>query len=110
MSLICFDIHEVVELGGIGELDFDDPVGESILVEELGLILEGFVYLDDCAADGSYQVASGLDAFHGAELFTCSDFVVHLGHVNIDHITQCVLSVVRNTNKTKFAFNANVLV
>ena len=110
MLLICLHVHEVVELGGVGELNLDDPVAESVLVEELGLVLEGFVDLNDGTADRSNQVAGGLHTLHGAELFACGDFIVHLGHIDIHDITQRVLSIVRNTNVTKFAFYANVLV
>ena len=110
MLLICLHIHEVVELGWVGELNLDDPVSESVLVEELGLALEGFVDFDHSAADGSYQVAGGLDALNSAKLLTCGDFVIHFGHVHIYDITQSVLSIVRDTNVTKFAFYANVLV
>jgi hypothetical protein len=110
MSLVSLNVHQVVELSGVGELYFDDPVGESVLVEELGLIFEGFVDLYDGAADRGDEVAGSLDALYGAKLFACGDFVVHFGHVNIHDIAQSVLSIVRNTNVTKFAFYANVLV
>ena len=110
MSLVGFDIHEVVEFRLVGELDFDNPVAESVLVEEFGLVLEGFVDLYDGAADGSNQVAGSLHALHCAELFACGDLVIDFGHIDIHDITQCVLSIVRNSNVTKFAFNANVLV
>ena len=110
MSLVSLNVHQVVELSGVGELYFDDPVGESVLVEELGFIFEGFVDLNYGAADRGDEVAGSLDALHGAKLFACGDFVVNFGHVNIHDITQSVLSIVRNTNVTKFAFYANVLV
>ena len=110
MSLIGFDIHEGIELGGVRELYFNDPVCESVLIEQFGLILEGFVDLDDGAADGGDEVAGGFDTFYGAKLFACGDFVVHFGHINVNDVTQCVLSIVADTNVTKFAFYANVLV
>ena len=110
MCLVGFDVHEVVEFCGVGELDFDNPVAEGVLVEELGFVLQGLVDLDHCAADGSDQVAGSLYAFYGAKLFACGDFIIYFGHVHIHDITQSVLSVVRNTNVTKFAFYANVLV
>ena len=110
MLLVCFHIHEVVELGGVGELDFDNPVGESVLVEEFGFVLQGLVDFHDGAADGGDEVAGGLDALHGAKLFACGDFVVNLGHVDINDVAQSVLSIVRDTNVTEFAFYANVLV
>ena len=110
MSLVSFDVHQVVKLGGVGELNFDDPVGESVLVKEFGLVLQSLVDFNDGSADGCDEVAGGLDALHGAKLFACSDFVIDLWHIDIHHVAQCVLSIVGNTNVTKFAFYANILV
>lgn len=110
MFLVSFHVHEVIEFALVAELDLDNPVGESVLVEQFGLIVEGFVDLHDGAADGRDEVAGGLDTFHGAEFLACGDFIVHFRHVHIDHVAQSVLSVVADTNVTKFAFYANVLV
>ena len=110
MCLVSLNVHEVVEFGGVGELDLDDPVGEGVLVEELGLVLEGFIHLDDGAADGCDEVAGGLDALYGAKLLACGDFIVHFRHVDVYDVAQGVLSIVADTNVTKFAFYANILV
>jgi hypothetical protein len=109
-SLIGGGIHQVAEFIFVREFHLDNPVGESVLVEEFGLVLQSFVDLYDGTADGRDEVAGSLDALDGAKLFACCDFVVHVGHVNIHHVAQSVLSIVGNTNVTKFAFYANVLV
>ena len=56
-SLVSLSVHEVVKLCGVGELDLDNPVGESVLVEEFWLVLQSFVDLYDGTADGRYVVA-----------------------------------------------------
>ena len=45
--LISSCIHQVVEFFLVGQLYLDDPVCESVFVQQFGLILESFVHLYD---------------------------------------------------------------
>ena len=45
-------IHEVVEFALVAEFHLDNPVFESVFVEQFGLVFEGFVHFDNGSADG----------------------------------------------------------
>ena len=51
-SLVSLGIHQGVELALVAEFYLDNPVLESILIDEFGLILEGLVDLYNGSADG----------------------------------------------------------
>ena len=110
MCFVCFYVHQRLEFRGVGELHLDNPIAKGIFVQKLWRVFESLVDFNDCAAYGRDEVACCLDALNGAKLFACCNFVVHIGHIDINHIAERVLGIVRDTYITVFAFNANILV
>src|SRR5574344_1645183 len=107
--LVSGGIHEVVELSLVRELHLDNPVLESILIEEFGSILKSLVHLNDSSADRRNQVAGSLHALHGTEVLACLYLVIHFGHIYIHHITQGVLRIIGDSYIAILAFHSHIL-
>ena len=94
----------------VAEFNLDNPVGKSVLVNQSGFVLKGFVDFNNGAANRRDEVAGCLYAFNGAKFFACFNFVVNFGHVNVNHCAKSVLCIVADANICYVAFNFNVFV
>ena len=65
-SFVGSCIHQALELALVAELNLDDPVLKSVLVDQARLVFKGFVNLNNSAAHGAYQVAGSLHALYCA--------------------------------------------
>src|SRR5690606_19177762 len=66
-SLVACRIEKVVEVSRVFRLDLEDPVVESGLVDQVGLVVEGFVEFHDFASHRGVDVGSGFNGFD----YTC---------------------------------------
>ena len=92
-------VHELVEFRRVGHLDFDNPVGVGVLIDQTGVVDELLVDFDDGAAHGGDEVGGGLDALYRTEVFACGDVVALFGHVNVDHVAEGFLGVVGDADE-----------
>ena len=107
--LVSLGIHEVVELRRIRQFNLDDPVGEGILIDELWLIFQGFIHLYDLAADRTVEVTGSFDALDSTKLLTGFNLIIDIRHININHITECVLSVIGYSDSSYITIDFHIL-
>ena len=85
--LVSGSVHKVVQLCLVRQLHLHNPVSESVLVEKLRLVLESLVHLYYSTRHGRDKVAGCLYALYRAEVLFSLCLVVHLWHVNVNHVT-----------------------
>lgn len=107
-AFVFVGVEEFVKFVGCGEFDFDNPVGIGVFVDESGFVGECFVDFDHGAANGRNEVGSGLYAFDGAEFFAGIDFVVDVGHINVNDVSECVLCIIGDADVTEVAVDAYI--
>jgi hypothetical protein len=67
-SLVGVNIHELINLVGVRELDLDHPASAlGILVDETGLVSKFLVDLGNDTSDRGVDVVSGLDRLDSSE-------------------------------------------
>ena len=103
-------VHKRVEFGGVGQTDFDNPVGHRVLVDETGIFLKSLVYFDYFAAGGNYQVGGGLHALDGAEIVAFGEFFPDFGHIDIYNVAKGFLGVLGDADvAVAFAVDGKIL-
>ena len=70
--IVCFLVHQPVELGRILYSHFQNPRFQRRIVEKAGIIHEFIVDLEYFGIDGHEEVGSRLAALHCAEVFAGS--------------------------------------
>src|SRR5262245_38984656 len=84
-----------IDLGRILDLDANHPtISVRVAVHVLGRIVQSFVDLDDSARERHVDLAHSFHALDRAEWFGGFEPIRHLWKLNVDHITELMLSVI----------------
>src|SRR6266571_2355707 len=97
-------VHQARDLGGIGELNFDEPCGAVwVGVDGFRSILERTVCLDDFSGHRGVNFADRFDGFDCAKDFPSRDFSAHRRQFDKDDVAELMLRVVCNSDRTGVA-------
>src|SRR5690606_11470840 len=96
-SLVACRIEKVVEVSRVFRLDLEDPVVESGLVDQVGLVVEGFVEFHDFASHRGVDVGSGFNGFDYTCHFSGLQCCAHVHIADVHQVAQLLLRVLCNT-------------
>src|SRR5262245_48889050 len=104
-------VHQAVELGGIANLDLEEPgLALRILIDERRLGGGLRVDLDHLAGNGGKHIAGGLDAFHHSHRIALLGLATGLRHLHEDDVAQLRLGVLGDADGTNPVLDADPFV
>jgi hypothetical protein len=104
-------IHERVDLGGIGKLQFEEPaIAQWIRIDDRWIRHDRLVGLDDLAADRSVNVGRGLDGFHHCGRRAFFETFAGCRQLDKNQVAELLLGVLRDADDRHVAVNAKPLV
>src|SRR5882762_1938208 len=108
--LVSGSVHQAGDLGGIGELDFNQPCGAMrVGVDGFRSIRERSVRLEDFSGHGGVKFADRLDGFDRAKQFSRRNFRAHRWQFDKHDIAELMLRVVGNSDRARAAGNFDPL-
>jgi hypothetical protein len=92
-------VEQLIQLGAVACLHEKDPaVAIGVFVNGFGLVVEGFVDLDNFAGNRGLNVRSGLDRFDHSRTVTGFHCRTDLGKFNVNQVAELALRVVGDAN------------
>ena len=111
MFLVGGFIHEGFQFTFIGDSHLDEPTiifGTS--VDQGGFVSQSIVNFRYSSGDGGVDIRSSLDGFDTAKGFSLLEFILKLGKVNKDNVTQSSLGKVGDSDSPNTSFDGDVFV
>src|SRR5258708_8032186 len=109
--LVRGGVHQTGNLGGIGELNFDQPRGAvRIGVNEFWRGRQRGIRFDHVSRHGSENFADRLNGFDGAEKFSGGYLFANRGKLDKNNIAEFVLRVIGDSDRAGFAGHFDPLV
>jgi hypothetical protein len=110
-GLVGIEIHQVVQLVGVRQLDLVEPaVDFRAFVERRGVVCQCLVGLDDFTVDRSIDFGRGLDRLDDADFVAFRERVATVLLFDIDDLAKLLGRVGRNADRGGVAFNSNPFV
>ena len=104
--LVSLGVEKILEFFGVVNFHLDNPVAESIFVDELWIIGKLLVNFNHCSGYRRDKVACCLYTFNSAEFFALSYFVVNVGHINVNYVAKLMLCIVGDAYICIFSFDS----
>src|SRR5215831_9905119 len=98
--LVSVVIHQLVELGGVRDLQFEEPARAfGICIDSAWCSFELGIDGDHLACDRGIDFARGLDGFHHGGLLALADLLADGRELDIDDVAELRLSVVADADR-----------
>src|SRR5262245_6420919 len=106
--LVLLLVHQVRELGGIGQAELEEPAAAfGILVDLGGRAFKFRVDRDDLACHGGIDLARGLDGFDDRDFLALVDALPDRRKLDIYDVAELSLGIVADADRAGIAINAD---
>src|SRR3546814_697001 len=109
-GFVASAVQQLVGVGCIDGLDLEDPGVKSSFVDQVGLVVQGFVKSHDLAVDRCVDVGCGLDRFDYAGGLARFQAGTRIDIAYEHQVAQLVLRCVGDAHKQHIAFSLDPLV